>query len=158
MSPLAIGFKTHSGWAALVAIDEALGVIERRRVELVAPENSPWAKQPYHAAEELETMAARQLVARGIEAAKLMCVQQMRAISERLRQDGHVIRGCGIVGNENMPDWTVEQILAVHMRMHKAEGVLFPAALKQAAMGQGSEVGGAGCVKRVAQLTPAADR
>jgi hypothetical protein len=27
---------------------------------------------------------------------------------------------------EPMPDWTVDEILAVHFRMHKAEGVLFP--------------------------------
>jgi hypothetical protein len=29
--------------------------------------------------------------------------------------------------------WTIEQVLSVHVRMHKAEGVLFPAALIAAA-------------------------
>jgi len=32
-----------------------------------------------------------------------------------------------------MPDWSVEEILAVHFRMHKAEGVLFREALLLAA-------------------------
>jgi len=32
-----------------------------------------------------------------------------------------------------MPDWTVDEILAVHFRMHKAEGVLFRDALARAA-------------------------
>ena len=32
-----------------------------------------------------------------------------------------------------MPDWTVDEILAVHFRMHKAEGVLFRDALAEAA-------------------------
>jgi hypothetical protein len=32
-----------------------------------------------------------------------------------------------------MPDWTVDEILAVHFRMHKAEGVLFRDALTRAA-------------------------
>jgi hypothetical protein len=32
-----------------------------------------------------------------------------------------------------MPEWTVEEILAVHFRMHKAEGVLFRDALAEAA-------------------------
>jgi hypothetical protein len=32
-----------------------------------------------------------------------------------------------------MPDWTVDEILAVHFRMHKAEGVLFRDALAGAA-------------------------
>jgi hypothetical protein len=31
-----------------------------------------------------------------------------------------------------MPDWTVDEILAVHFRMHKAEGVLFRDALARA--------------------------
>jgi hypothetical protein len=117
-----------------VAVDSSLGVIERRRIELVEPQDSSWAKQPYHAAEALEPQAARQLVTRGIEAARRMALQQMRAAAARCLDGGHRILGCGIVGNEAMPPWSVEQILAVHMRMHKAEGVLFPAALKQAAL------------------------
>ena len=32
-----------------------------------------------------------------------------------------------------MPDWRTEEILAVHFRMHKAEGVLFPDALVRGA-------------------------
>jgi len=131
---IALGFKSHSGWAALVALDSACGVVERRRIDLVEPENSSWAKQPYHAAETLEPQAARQLVTRGIEAARRMACQQMRAASARWLDGGHRIMGCGIVGNEAILPWSVEQILAVHMRMHKAEGVLFPAALKQAAL------------------------
>jgi hypothetical protein len=31
-----------------------------------------------------------------------------------------------------MPSWSTEEILAVHFRMHKAEGVLFPDALVSA--------------------------
>src|SRR4030095_6039362 len=47
-------FKAHSGWAALVVLGTRSGdleVLERSRVELVEEE---WAKQPYHAAEELK--------------------------------------------------------------------------------------------------------
>jgi hypothetical protein len=39
-----------------------------------------------------------------------------------------------------MPDWSVEEILAVHFRMHKAEGVLFPDALARAASELGLNV------------------
>jgi len=130
---IALGFRSHSGWAAMVTLDSSYGVIERRRIELVEAQNS-WAKQPYHAAETLEPQAARQLVARGIEAAHRMAYAQMRAACERWVDGGHRVKGCGIVGSEATLPWTVEQILAVHMRMHKAEGVLFPAALKQAAL------------------------
>jgi hypothetical protein len=52
LAPGCIGLKTHSGWAALVAIGKDRGqtfhLIERRRLELV---DEAWAKQPYHAAE-----------------------------------------------------------------------------------------------------------
>jgi hypothetical protein len=131
---IAFGFRSHSGWAALVALDSSCGVVERRRIELVEPQNSSWAKQPYHAAESLEPQAARRLVARGIEAARRMACAQMRSAAARWLDAGHRILGCGIVGSEAVLPWTVEQILAVHMRMHKAEGVLFPAALQQAAL------------------------
>ena len=40
-----------------------------------------------------------------------------------------------------MPDWSVEEILAVHFRMHKAEGVLFRDALVEAANACGLAVG-----------------
>jgi hypothetical protein len=48
------GMKAHSGWAALVVVGIRGGefvVVDRRRIELVEEE---WAKQPYHAAEEMK--------------------------------------------------------------------------------------------------------
>ena len=33
--------------------------------------------------------------------------------------------GCAVLVGTGMPDWTTEEILAVHVRMHKAEGELF---------------------------------
>jgi hypothetical protein len=56
----------------------------------------------------------------------------MRALVERSRKAGHEIIGCAILIGTPMPEWTTEQILSVHMRMHKAEGILFPTALVRA--------------------------
>ena len=59
---IAAGFKAHSGWAALVVIGvsgEDLQVVDRRRIELVDPGDIDWAKQPYHAAEDLPPAKAR---------------------------------------------------------------------------------------------------
>ena len=67
---VAFGMKAHSGWAALVVVGKDAGellVIDRRRIELVEEE---WARQPYHAAEDLNPDAARDVVKRGIEAAR----------------------------------------------------------------------------------------
>jgi len=133
---IAIGLKAHSGWAALVALgkrgDEVV-VIDRRRIELVESDSAAWAKQPYHAAEDLSADDARQVVRRGIKAAHRIAAREMRDLVKRSNQAAHQIVGCGVLVPAPMPDWTIDQILSVHIRMHKAEGVLFPSALTQAA-------------------------
>ena len=133
---VALGFKAHSGWAALVAIGISGGefqVIDRRRLELVEPRDSAWAKQPYHAAETLEPKAARDVVKRGTVAAHRIALKQMHAAVQGLEKQSHQIVACAVLMPGPMPEWTTEEILAVHFRMHKAEGVLFPDALANAA-------------------------
>jgi hypothetical protein len=130
---VAFGLKAHSGWASLIVLgvdDAHFEVIDRRRLELVEDE---WAKQPYHAAEQLETKEARQIVKRGISAAQLHARRAIRDAVKRAEKHGHRVVGCALLMGASMPDWTVEQILAVHFRMHKAEGVLFREALAAAA-------------------------
>jgi hypothetical protein len=134
---VAFGMKAHSGWAALVALgrlDGKLQVIDRRRMELVESVDASWAKQPYHAAEELERAEARILVKRGIETARRIAAREMRAAAKRARDNGHEVVACAVLLGEPMPDWSVDEILAVHFRMHKAEGVLFRDVLARAAV------------------------
>ena len=130
---VAFGLKTHSGWAALVALGKSgdeLIVVDRSRLELVEEE---WAKQPYHAAEELEKKEAREVVKRGIAAAKRIARRELRAAVNHERDLGNQVIACSILVGSPMPDWTVDQILAVHFRMHQAEGVLFRDVLIEAA-------------------------
>ena len=132
---VALGLKAHSGWAVLVVVGSAgdeLRVIDRRRIELVE-EGAAWAKQPYHAAERLNPREARELVKRGTQAAYRIARREIELAMKRLREQQHdVVAGALLVANP-MPDWSTEEILAVHFRMHKAEGVLFPDALARAA-------------------------
>ncbi len=131
----AFGFKAHSGWAVLVVLgirNGDLEILERSRVELVEEE---WAKQPYHAAENLEPADARRTVKRGIDAAKRIALRELRSAVKRTGESGFEVRDCGLVVGNPMPDWSVEEILAVHFRMHKAEGVLFRDVLAKAADG-----------------------
>ena len=133
---VAFGWKAHSGWAALVVLGRAggeLGVGDRRRVELTEESEAEWAKQPYHAAENRSGAEARALIERGIHSARRHALREMRAAIQRGREAGYEIAGCGVLMSDPMPDWTVEEILAVHFRMHKAEGVLFKEALARAA-------------------------
>lgn len=130
---VAFGLKAHSGWAALIVIGKADGdfsVVDRRRIELV---NDEWAKQPYHAAEDLKPAAARNTVQRGIEQANRTAVREMRAAIKREQARGNEVTACAVLVGSPMPDWSVEEILAVHFRMHKAEGVLFKEILIRAA-------------------------
>jgi hypothetical protein len=130
---VAFGMKAHSGWAALVVLgtrDGDLQIVDRRRIELVEEE---WAKQPYHAAEDLNASEARDLVTRGVESARRIAVREMRAALKRASEAGHQVAACAVLVADPMPDWTVDEILAVHFRMHKAEGVLFRDVLVRAA-------------------------
>jgi hypothetical protein len=130
---VAFGLKAHSGWAALVAIGKEDGkyvVVDRRRIELV---EETWAKQPYHAAEGCKPEIARDLVKRGIAAANRIALRELRDSVKLEEKRGNKVVGCGVLVTDPMPDWTVDQILAVHFRMHKAEGVLFREVLCAAA-------------------------
>jgi len=134
---VALGWKAHSGWAALVAVgrDRARGavLVDRRRVELVEPGES-WARQPYHAAEGLAREAAHDLVRRGIASAERVAEREIGAAVGRARAAGHAVRACAVlVGAAGMPPWSTDEILAVHFRMHKAEGELFRGALVEGA-------------------------
>jgi hypothetical protein len=132
---IAFGLRAHSGWAALVALGTEGGaavLVERSRLELVAPGTMEWAKHPYHAAHGLEPEDARDVVARAIRAARELAVRELKAAVERAAAaGGRVVAGAVLVGGR-MPGWSVDEILAVHLRMHQAEGVLFRDALAHA--------------------------
>ena len=129
---VAFGLKAHSGWAALVVLGKEDGnyvVIDRRRLELV---EETWAKQPYHAAEGCKPEIAHDLVKRGISAAGRIAFRELRASVKLEEKRGNKVVGCGVLVTDPMPGWSVDEILAVHFRMHKAEGVLFRDALADA--------------------------
>jgi hypothetical protein len=107
--------------------------VDRRRIELVEEADARWAKQPYHAAEGLNPAEARDIVRRGVESARRLAVREIQAAAIRAREAQHEIAACAVLVVEPMPDWSVDEILAVHFRMHKAEGVLFRDALVRAA-------------------------
>ena len=129
---VAFGFSAHSGWAALVVVGKRDGdfvLVDRERVTLV---DETWAKAPYHAAETKEIKVAREMVAKGIESANRVAVRELRGRIKREQQRQNEVQACAVLVGSSMPDWTVDEILAVHFRMHKAEGVLFRDALIKA--------------------------
>jgi hypothetical protein len=122
---VAFGLKTHSGWAVLVVVgkqDGKLIVVDRRRIDLVDEE---WQKQPYHAAEHASPDEARDLVKRGVTATRQKSVRELRNAIKRAKDLGYDAATCAVLVGAPMPNWSTAEILAVHFRMHKAEGVLF---------------------------------
>lgn len=133
---IAIGFKSHSGWAVAVVVGiegGAFRLVDRRKVALIEPGDSPWAKAPYHAAEELAAKEGDALVERGRHSAASGSKRAVRELVDAMRAASHDVAACAVLTPSSpMPDWTTRQILAVHFRMHKAEGAMFPAALERA--------------------------
>lgn len=133
---VAFGLKAHSGWAALVALGSERGelrVVDRARLVLAEEDGSEWAKQPYHAAENLAPARARELVEKAVASARELARRELRSAVQRAEEAGHEVVACAVLVGSGMPDWTVEEILAVHFRMHQAEGELFRDVLVRAA-------------------------
>jgi len=121
---VAFGLKARTGRAALVAIAgdaQQPQFIERAQIPLL-PEGD-WA--PYHAAEGLAPADARESVKRSIASAHRLAASGIREAAQRLTAAGHEVCGCAVLVGTGMPDWSTDEILAVHVRMHKAEGELF---------------------------------
>lgn len=121
---VALGLKARTGRAILVAvgIDGAeLRLLERDEVKLL-PDG---AFAQYHAAEGLSPEQARKSLKNSVAAAQRLALQAIRAAVERITNAGYEIDGCGVLVGTGMPNWTTDEILAVHVRMHKAEGELF---------------------------------
>jgi hypothetical protein len=133
---VAFALKAHSGWAAFVVVGsegDELRIIDRRRIELVEDSEGDWPGQPYHAADGLPPAQAHKVVERGIETARRCALNEMRLAIKRMRNAGHEVAACAVLMPAPMPDWSTMEILAVHFRMHKAEGVMYPDALARAA-------------------------
>ena len=101
-TPVALGFRAHSGWAALVAVAgsprpacppiEPL-VIDRRRIELA---RAGVPVQPYHAAAELELKQAAELIARCAQEACELAREALLGRVAQLRQKGYDVVGCDL--------------------------------------------------------------
>jgi hypothetical protein len=68
---------------------------------------------------------ARESVRRSIACAHRLAASGLREAAKRAAEAGHELCGCAVLVGTGMPDWSTDEILAVHVRMHKAEGELF---------------------------------
>src|SRR5687768_16519728 len=135
MMPASIAFKARTGRAIVVVLAgdaKAPQVLERATVPLLPPGEFA----PYHAAAGLESRAAHRHVSAAIGRARGLAQRALREAAARCARSGHAVRGCAVLVGAGMPAWTTDEILAVHVRMHQAEGELFRSVLVDAARAQ----------------------
>ena len=140
----AIGYRAHSGWAALVAVAGSSGsltVVDRRRIELADPDIDG-STQPYHAAEGLELTKAEEIVKRCAEGARHLARQAIRAVLTSLRAHGYETKGCGMLLSSGRQATTLAATLASHALIHTADGELFRDAIVHACERNGLPVTG----------------
>jgi hypothetical protein len=135
----ALGFKLHTGWAALVAVAGDSGKIQvllRRRIELLPPK-SPIPRFVYHAASEMPLAQATELVKRGTKASLEAASLAVKDTVEELTSRGIRIDVCGILSGSTVVPNDLAAILRSHPMIHSAEGALFQSAVVSACESRG---------------------
>ncbi len=134
MKKAAVGFRVHSGWAAMVAVSLEKGVpvvLSRQRLQLVKTFSYKY-RQPYHTAEKMPCPDAGNFI------------NEVRAEGEKLAHDGLCAaqndlekRGYGLdrgglllASGRALPE--LEKILLSHALIHTADGELFREVLRGA--------------------------
>ena len=144
--PAAIGFCSHSGWAAAVCLGgpgSAPRVIERSRILLTS---WPLPREPYHDAKRGGPDKAEGIVAAAAEEAQVLAAEAITGLAALVGAHGYTLVASGIVLGGGKPGVTLPQALSTHAAMHGAEGWLFREALIQAS--QNSDLGAVGVPER----------
>jgi hypothetical protein len=129
-----LGFRAHSGWAAVVAIGgpvEAPQVVLRRCIA-IADRAIPGSMQPYHAAERMALPDAAAFLHRCAEATCAMATKAIQdAIAELIKLGFEPSGSCVLLGS-GRPSPDLARILAAHPLIHTAEGEFYRDGLRQA--------------------------
>ncbi len=131
---VALGFRAHSGWTAAVAVAGSPVkpiIVERRRIE-TADARLPGSKQPYHAAEGLDSESAEALIRQCRESSTLLATRALSAWAAQLREDGLTVVGAGILFASGRPLPDLAATLRSHALIHTAEGEFFRKVLMSA--------------------------
>jgi len=133
-TPAALGFKLHTGWAALVVVAGAPGkfkVLLRRRIELLPPGDSI-PRFVYHEAAELPPSQAAELVHRVEAASQEMARSAVKDILDHLRSLDVAVKAAGIPSGSKLVPEDLAAVLRSHPLIHTAEAALFRQALTSA--------------------------
>ncbi|MGB2898242.1 MAG: hypothetical protein WBB89_03180 [Candidatus Acidiferrum sp.] len=134
MKQAAVGFRVHSGWAAMAAVSVEKGapvILARQRVHLVETFTYEF-RQPYHTAEKMLLGQAREFISRMQAEARRLAYRAMRELESRTREQGVKLTRCGLLLASGRPLPNLEKILGSHALIHTADGELFREAILHA--------------------------
>ncbi len=144
MKQAAVGFRVHSGWAAVVVVWLEKGapvVLERKRAHLVKTFSYTF-RQPYHTAEKMPLAEARRFVAQVQTEARQLAQRVIHGMQSDLeRAEIKLTRGNLLLAS-GRPLPGLEKTLASHALIHTADGELFREALSYAVKRCGIEMVG----------------
>jgi hypothetical protein len=130
----ALGFRAHSGWAALVVVTGSPGapaVLERRRIQIADPRING-SLQPYHAAKEMQLPEAEAFLDRCGAATRRMAETAVREAIAQSAGKGYTFAGACVLLGSGRPATDLAATLRSHPMIHTAEGDFFRNALKAA--------------------------
>lgn len=127
MQRAAIGFRVHSGWAAMVAVslEKSEPVILERRKLLLVKTFSYTFRQPYHTAAKMPRDEAAEFI-RSVEKESCeLALAGIRSSQREFEKLDYKVCGCSLLlaSGRELPEF--EKILASHALIHTADGELF---------------------------------
>ena len=117
----ALGFKTHTGWAAVVAI-AGREVVAKRRIDLAKDFRTGAV---FHAGQELPFAQAQALISSSQRRFEDKARDAIAALVDELRAKGCDVIGSGVVAGNPKPLPPLESVLKSHALVHAAEGQLY---------------------------------
>lgn len=134
MKEAALGFRVHSGWAAVVAVALEKGVplvLDRKRAHLVKTFSYTF-RQPYHTAEKMPFVEARKFVAQVQSEARQLAYRVIHGVQSDLGRAEIKLTRANLLLASGRPLPDLAKILASHALIHTADGELFREAILHA--------------------------
>lgn len=131
MKEAAVGFRVHSGWAAVVVVWLEKGapvVLDRKRAQLVNTFTYTF-RQPYHTAEKMPLAEGREFVAQVQTEARQLTYGLIHGMQSELESLQIKLTRGSLLLASGRPLPELEKILASHALIHTADGELFREAI-----------------------------
>lgn len=132
---IALGFRVHSGWAAMVAVAGSFDrpvIVNRRRLEIGD------VAQPYHRARDLGVERGRVFLEQCRAASSALACEALAGAIKKI--GGDRVQRCAVLMGSGKASSSLEATLASHAAIHTAEGEFFRAIVIHAAESCGLKV------------------